>query len=115
MVFFHRPLCLEADQYRQALVDWATTHAESQTDYTLDAKGNRLYYNEKIAPHVIPLMRAMGCAVCKTTPATLLCDIAYSELKCVYRVGASRFCDSRSIRWYIRLFPRIFTSFLLMC
>lgn len=115
MVFLHRPLSPEADQYRQALVDWATTHAQPQTDYTLDAKGNRLYYNEKIAPHVIPLMRDMGCAVCKTTPEIVLYHVAYSELKCVYRVGASRFGDSRSIRWYIRLFPRIFTSFLLMC
>lgn len=68
MVFLHRPLSHEADQYRQALVNWATTDAQPQTDYTLDAKGNRLYYNEKIAPHVIPLMRAMGCVVCETTP-----------------------------------------------
>ena len=84
MVFFHSPLPTEAEEYRQAMVNWTTTQVQPQTDYTLDAKGNRVYRNEKIAPLVIPLMRAMGFAVCKTNyPAVLPCHVTCIELTCL--------------------------------
>ncbi|KAE8335704.1 hypothetical protein BDV24DRAFT_5048 [Aspergillus arachidicola] len=56
---FPTPLNTDAESQRKNLAKWAGNSVRGQ-DYVVDEKGNRIYYREKIARYVDPLLTAMG-------------------------------------------------------
>lgn len=52
----------QADKFRKELEDWIP-HAKQWQDYSIDAKGNRQYYGEKVERYITAILESMGLAV----------------------------------------------------